>query len=591
MVPRPIRYKANVTGLSSMGILSNGSSHQQFIMPFGAKGIIKKEEKVAKKSLILCLVILIVGIGQSVNSEVKEIPSQDRIEPGSQPIIYGANKFEVLDPDFRPKGSEPKHYLPKGERHTGVYLQSGEVDLTLWGADRDFGPAYGVSMDVVPAGSYQGRIFVATMRLHWGNGDTIFTYYSDDNGSSWNNWWKIYTYSGWQFNDFSIACSRTKLAVFYQIYSSSKEYVKCFVFDFSSGYEQFYVDSSSSPTTEMHPDICSDAEDYSSVWFYLVYSKPNFGLDLAFKAFDESGGIHASAFLDGAASSKTYWDGDIDFDDGNLFVAYHILQDSQVRVRFSSDLGSSWTSKTNVGTGDDSKPRVAGHFDDAVVVREDADQGIAYNYTTNFGSSWSGSKIPCDYGDGCPAITEINTQGRYGIYYSNEKQEAHTCWMNGTSEPWQGYVAIGDVWASVRPYSHCYEIRYLWDSSNVGVVWIDDRTGSWHAWFDAGVPGGGIEEVFSQEPSLVRFQTYPNPATFMSKISYVLPNREEVTIEIFDFTGRKIKTLVKRVETAGSHIVHWQLKDDRGKKVPSGVYFCRLKAGKYIATRKILIAR
>lgn len=545
----------------------------------------------AKKSLILFLVILIVGIGQSVSSEVKEIPSQDRIEPGSQPIIYGANEFEVLDPDFRPKGSEPKYYFPKGEPHTGVVLQSGEAELPLWGNDIDFGRAYGVSMDVAPTGSYRGRICVATMRLHWGAGDTIFTYYSTDNGSSWNNWWKIYTNPGWQFNDFSIACSRTKLAVFYQIYSSSKEYVKCFVFDFSSGYEQFYVDSSSSPTTEMHPDICSDAEDYSSVWFYLVYSKPNSGLDLAFKAFDESGGVHGDCFLDGAVSSKTYWDGDIDFDDGNLFVAYHILQDSQVRVRFSSDLGSSWTSKTNVGTGDDSKPRVAGHFDDAVVVMEDADQGVAYKYTTNFGSSWSVSHLPCDTGDGCPAITEITNLGIYGIYFSDDKQEAYTCWMNGTSPPWYDYLAIGDVWASVRPYSHCYEIRSLWMlPMRLGAIWIDDRSGSDHAWFDRGNPTGVKEEPLLNS-YFTRFQTYPNPATFMSKISYVLPKQEDVTLEIFDFTGRKIKTLVKRVETAGSHIVHWQLKDDRGKKVTSGVYFCRLKAGKYIATRKILIAR
>ncbi len=544
----------------------------------------------AKKSLILCLVILIIGIGQSVDSEVKEISFQDRIEPGSQPIIDGANEFEVLDPDFRPKGFEPKYYLPKGEPHTGVILQSGEVDLTLWGADIDFGPAYGVSMDVVPADSYQGRIFVATMRLHWGNSDTIFTYYSDDNGSSWNNWWKIYTYSGWQFNDFSIACSRSKLAVIYQVYSSSEEYLHCYVFDFSSGYEGFYIDGTSSPTSEMHPDICSDAEDHSSVWFYSVYSKPNSGLDLAFKAFDEYGGVHGDCFLDGAGSSKTYWDGDIDFDDDNLFVAYHILPDSQVRVRFSSNLGSSWTSKTNVGTGDDSKPRVVGHFDDAVVVMEDADQGIAYNYTTNFGSSWDGSNLPCDYGDGCPAITEINSWGIYGIYYSNEKQEANTCWMNGTNEPWQGDVAIGGVWASVRPYSHCYEIRYLWGlPERLGVIWIDDRSGSYHAWFDIG--NIGVEEEPLLNSYLRHFQTYPNPATFMSKISYILPKQEKVTIEIFDLTGRKIKTLVNRIETAGSHMIHWQIKDDRGAKVTSGVYFCRLEAGKYIATRKILIAR
>lgn len=460
--------------------------------------------------------------------------------------------------------------------------------MPWWGPDRDFGPADGVSMDVVPAGSHTGRIFVARMRRFESGGDSIRTYYSTDGGYSWYNWYTIYTTSGYEFNDFCIACSRESLAVFFQYYSSSWEYLAGYIFDFSSGYTYLRIDSTSSPVTEMHPDFCSDSEDFSSyIWFYLVYTK---GSALRYIIFDESGDVHGSGTL-----ADPGYDGDIDWDSGNLFVCYSDKAGTPgtISARFSSDLGGSWLGPWQVGaSNDDSKPRIAGHNDHAVVVMEDFNDGVAYNYTTDFGTSWAGSWLPCDPGDGCPAITEADYDNVYGIYFSNEKKEARACYMDCTVRPWKGYWKIGDAWATVRPYAHCYETRYLWNSgySKGGTVWIDNRSGSWHAWFD-GPYIIGIEEEASLEPSFVRLQTKPNPATRMIEIRYALPQQRDVTLEVLDISGRKIKTLVRGIEPAGSHVVRWKLIDEKGKAVPSGVYFCRLKAGEFTTTHKILVAK
>ncbi len=536
--------------------------------------------------------------------------AKDRLERGSQPLYLNPRQFEVLDSDFRPKGTEPQCYLATGPRHTRVVDHVGEVILPLWGGDTDFGPAMGVSMCVVPAGSYKGRTFVARMWLDYSGPDSICTYYSSNGGPPWTSWWKIYTNPGWDFNDFSICCARDRLAVFYQIKSSTEAVIGVYFFPFSGGYDYYEVDRSTTPTTEMHPDCVSDAEDHSTgVWYYLVYSTEDYsaGVDLRFVAIDQSGGQHSACFLDGAGSSKTYWDGDIDWDGGNLFATWHVLDDGDVRARFSSNGGSSWTSKMDISSGhDDSQPRIAGHGNDACVVMEDQDNGIAYNFTTNFGSTWAGPYIPgqVDSGDLTPAITECHHDSRYGIYFSNEGNRAHKSWMVCTDGPWQGEQTIGDAWADIRQYSHCYEIRYLRESTSgddtVGVVWIDDRTGADHAWYDYGCVG--VEEHVkgtSSSSCFALLQNSPNPARNTTEIAYTLPCKAEVKLDVFDISGCRMRQLVNESQSGGPHIVSWDLRDGRNKDLPAGIYFYKLTArhkdgrerGGLISTKKMVLVR
>jgi len=154
-----------------------------------------------------------------------------------------------------------------------------EINLPKWGADTDFGPAHGVSISVVPAGSYAGLTFVGTMYLNYAGADTIFIYWSEDGTSPWHSWWKIYTPSGWDFNDFCICCGRDRLAVIYQIRSSTKSVLGMYFFPFEGDYIYCFIDSTADPNAEMHPDCVSDAEDWAQdIWYYLVYSTPEYSV-------------------------------------------------------------------------------------------------------------------------------------------------------------------------------------------------------------------------------------------------------------------------------------------------------------------------
>lgn len=69
------------------------------------------------------------------------------------------------------------------------------------------------------------------------------------------------------------------------------------------------------------------------------------------------------------------------------------------------------------------------------------------------------------------------------------------------------------------------------------------------------------------------YNNYPNPFNPITTIEFAIPERELVTIAVFDMLGNKIKTLVVQEMEPGLNSVTWDSKDDTGIIVSSGVYF------------------
>ncbi len=86
-------------------------------------------------------------------------------------------------------------------------------------------------------------------------------------------------------------------------------------------------------------------------------------------------------------------------------------------------------------------------------------------------------------------------------------------------------------------------------------------------------------------------QNYPNPFNGTTAIFYSIGERCEVEIKIYDPAGRVIKVLERTQRPPGRYSILWNGSDGAGRGVASGVYFCRIKAGKYAQTRKILYLR
>lgn len=79
---------------------------------------------------------------------------------------------------------------------------------------------------------------------------------------------------------------------------------------------------------------------------------------------------------------------------------------------------------------------------------------------------------------------------------------------------------------------------------------------------------------------------YPDPFNPSTTIGYRLPVRSHVVLAVYDVLGRKVATLVDQVQNPGVHSVSF-LAD----RLPSGVYFDRLEAGTFTASRKILLLK
>ncbi|MGD1049309.1 MAG: FlgD immunoglobulin-like domain containing protein, partial [Candidatus Krumholzibacteriaceae bacterium] len=64
-----------------------------------------------------------------------------------------------------------------------------------------------------------------------------------------------------------------------------------------------------------------------------------------------------------------------------------------------------------------------------------------------------------------------------------------------------------------------------------------------------------------------------------------------VTIQIYDVSGRLVTTLLNARVAVGRHTVEWNGKNANGSLVPSGIYFYRMQTAGYEATRKMILVR
>jgi len=104
--------------------------------------------------------------------------------------------------------------------------------------------------------------------------------------------------------------------------------------------------------------------------------------------------------------------------------------------------------------------------------------------------------------------------------------------------------------------------------------------------------GTGVPEEGVIPEGYGLFQNVPNPFNPATEIAYDVPaSGGRVTIEIFDVAGRHVATLVDGEETPGRKSVTWHGVDENGRDLPSGVYFCRLRAEGYDAARKMLLLK
>ncbi len=86
-------------------------------------------------------------------------------------------------------------------------------------------------------------------------------------------------------------------------------------------------------------------------------------------------------------------------------------------------------------------------------------------------------------------------------------------------------------------------------------------------------------------------QNFPNPFNPTTLITYKVPQTLEgvanVSMKIYDITGRLVKVLVNESKTAGTYTVQWDGTSINGQKVAAGVYIYRMVSGHYVTTKRM----
>lgn len=90
-----------------------------------------------------------------------------------------------------------------------------------------------------------------------------------------------------------------------------------------------------------------------------------------------------------------------------------------------------------------------------------------------------------------------------------------------------------------------------------------------------------IDNIQQRPLSFELEQNYPNPFNPATTITYSLPSAGQVKLEVFDMMGRKVMTLVNQQQGAGLYSVSLN-----ASALSSGIYFYRLQAGAFMASKK-----
>ena len=144
---------------------------------------------------------------------------------------------------------------------------------------------------------------------------------------------------------------------------------------------------------------------------------------------------------------------------------------------------------------------------------------------------------------------------------------------------------------------------YVMDADGQNPVNVsNDPGGDWEARWQPLGRGFPVEPLgqrltrWGQIKQTALLQNYPNPFNPETWIPYILSEDSPVTISIYNVSGKLVRTLALGHKTRGIYVdqpkaAYWDGHNDAGEAVGSGAYFYQLRAGDFIVTRKMVVAK
>ena len=109
---------------------------------------------------------------------------------------------------------------------------------------------------------------------------------------------------------------------------------------------------------------------------------------------------------------------------------------------------------------------------------------------------------------------------------------------------------------------------------------------------DMGTTMGVNDDVAVNPYDYELHNNFPNPFNPETQIRFSIGSSEVVKLTIYDMMGRQVRSLISGESYGpGFHVVNWEGLNNQGEKVPSGMYIYRIKAGSFIADKKMVLVK
>ena len=83
----------------------------------------------------------------------------------------------------------------------------------------------------------------------------------------------------------------------------------------------------------------------------------------------------------------------------------------------------------------------------------------------------------------------------------------------------------------------------------------------------------------------------PNPFNPVTNITYDIASATDVTLEIYNVMGQRVRTLAQGSHEPGRYRVMWNATNDYGQSLSSGMYIYRIQAGDFVSVKKLILMK
>ena len=154
----------------------------------------------------------------------------------------------------------------------------------------------------------------------------------------------------------------------------------------------------------------------------------------------------------------------------------------------------------------------------------------------------------------------------------------------------------GENWESIATeaveHSCIYDLKFDPDDHNTIYAATKGASVVTYTRVETSVDNPFPTQEVPQEYAL--FQNCPNPFNPTTSIQYSVVSDQtlpHVSLKIYNILGQEVRTLVDDVKEPGHYKVIWDGRDNRGRELSSGVYFYRLTAGEFSATKGMVLMK